>query len=111
MIFSAVFAFIFATLYAVVLEKINPRPDYTWLTVVIGVALVLAIVGVQALFEPAIWPGLVAVGITFIAAGIPIIAWQWRRSVSWRDQVIERLRTRYGASRVADEGETSNSRD
>lgn len=86
----------FATIgYAFLLEALRRNPDrsyvprWTWLTVVVGVAIVGAFVALHlwalpAAPEPDRWQVWLAWLFHFIAGGIPIIAWQ--DYTDWRDQ-------------------------
>lgn len=81
--------------YALLLESLRRRPEWsyvprwTWLTVVIGVAIVGAFVALHlwvlpAAPEPDRWQVWRVWFLHFIAGGIPIIAWQ--DVTDWRDQ-------------------------
>jgi hypothetical protein len=87
--------FVAAALYAQFLHSLNKayEKNYTWLTVMGGVALVGAVVGVRfALPLPDLaahallwWAWLICVG-HFVAAAVPIIAWQLWVDRSLKDE-------------------------
>lgn len=84
-----------STLYAFVLNKRQVRewytPDRTWITVVIGDGLIIAALGVAALFGEIAWRAWwVTFGYT-CTAGAPIIIWQRIRAYQRKRRAAQAL--------------------